>query len=115
MPASRAAMHPGRRRESSPGEWRGPAGRRAAAGPGPGFNGRVFIIFGLKTSDRRVGSQVMICEICGVTAAQVLIRRSTRLSLFFIPLIPVKPARHYLQCSNCGTVRHSDRHALAAR
>ena len=75
----------------------------------------MFIIFGLKTSDRQVGSQVMICEICGVTATQVLIRRSTRLSLFFIPLIPVKPANHYLQCGNCGSVRRSDRYALAAR
>jgi uncharacterized Zn finger protein len=75
----------------------------------------VFLIFGLKTSDRRAGSQVMICEVCGASAAQVLIRRSTRLSLFFIPLIPVKPASHYLQCTHCGTVRRTDRHALAAR
>jgi hypothetical protein len=75
----------------------------------------VFIIFGLKTAERRIGSQVMTCEVCGALAAQILIRRSTKLSLFFIPLIPVKPAAHYLQCTNCGTVRRSDRHALAAR
>jgi uncharacterized Zn finger protein len=75
----------------------------------------VFIIFGLKTAERRIGSHVMTCEICGAVAAQILIRRSTRLSLFFIPLIPVKPASHYLQCTNCGTVRRSDRNALAAR
>ena len=75
----------------------------------------MFLIFGVKTSERPVGSQVMTCEVCGMVAGQVLIRRSTRLSLFFIPLIPVKPASHYLQCTNCGTVRRTDRHALAAR
>ena len=75
----------------------------------------MFLIFGFKTSERRAGSQVMVCEVCGVTAAQILIRRSTRFSLFFIPLFPVKPARHYLQCTNCGTVRRTDMRALAAR
>ncbi len=75
----------------------------------------MFIIFGLKTAERRIGSQIMTCEVCGVTAAQILIRRSTRLSLFFIPLIPVKPASHYVQCTNCGAVRRTDRHALAGR
>ena len=75
----------------------------------------MFLIFGFKTSERQVGSQVMTCEVCGMVAGQVLIRRSTRLSLFFIPLIPVKPASHYLQCTNCGTVRRTDRNALAAR
>ncbi len=75
----------------------------------------MFLIFGLKTSERSLGSQVMICEVCGVTAAQILVRRATKLSLFFIPLIPVKPASHYLQCTNCGTGRRTDRHALAAR
>ncbi len=57
----------------------------------------------------------MICEVCGFTASQILIRRATKFSLFFIPLIPVKPASHHLQCTNCGTVRRTDRHALAAR
>jgi hypothetical protein len=74
----------------------------------------MFLIFGLKTAERRVGSQIMTCEVCGVTAAQVLIRRSTKFSLFFIPLVPVKPASHYLQCSNCGAVRRTDMRALVA-
>ena len=75
----------------------------------------MFLIFGFKTSERQIGSQVMTCEVCGYNATQILIRRATRLSLFFIPLIPVKPASHYLQCTNCGAVRRTDRHALAAR
>ena len=75
----------------------------------------MFLIFGFKTADKRHGSQVRPCEICGVTAAQVLIRRTTKFSLFFISLFPVKPASYYVQCTNCGSVRRSDRHALAAR
>jgi len=75
----------------------------------------MFLIFGLKSTDRRLGSQVRPCEVCGATAAQVLIRRTTKFSLFFIPLFPVKPAAHYVQCTNCGTVRRADRHALVAR
>jgi hypothetical protein len=75
----------------------------------------VFLIFGLKSADKRLGSHVRPCEICGVTAAQVLVRRTTKFSLFFIPLFPVKPASYYVQCTNCGSVRRTDRHALAAR
>jgi hypothetical protein len=56
----------------------------------------------------------MTCEFCGVTAAQVRIRRSTRFSLFFIPLFPVKPASGYLQCSNCGAIRRTDMRAPVA-
>ena len=74
----------------------------------------MFLIFGLKTAERRIGSQIMTCEVCGVTAAQVLIRRTTKFSLFFIPLLPVKPASHYLQCTNCGTIRRTDMRAMVA-
>jgi len=77
--------------------------------------GGVFLIFGLKSRDSRVGSHVRPCEVCGAVAAQILIRRTTKFSLFFIPLFPVKPAAYYMQCTNCGTVRHADRHALSAR
>lgn len=67
--------------------------------------GPVFFIFGFKTSERQVGSEVMTCEVCGAHAAQVVIRRSTKFSLFFVPLFPVKPSTHYLQCTNCGRTR----------
>jgi zinc-ribbon family len=75
----------------------------------------VFLIFGLRSADKRLGSQVRPCEVCGATAAQVLIRRTTKFSLFFIPLFPVKPATHYVQCTNCGSVRRTDRRAPIAR
>ena len=68
----------------------------------------VFLIFGFKTSDRRITASVLFHAYCGATAAQILIKRSTKFSLFFIPLFPVRPARYYLQCTNCGGAQEVD-------
>ena len=68
----------------------------------------MFLIFGFKSSDRRLAAPVLLCAYCGATAAQVLVRRTTRFSLFFIPLFPVRPARYYLQCTNCANTRTVD-------
>jgi hypothetical protein len=68
----------------------------------------VFLIFGFKSSDRRLGAPVLVCAYCGVSAAQVLIRRTTRFSLFFIPLFPVRPPRYFLQCTNCAMAQPVD-------
>jgi hypothetical protein len=43
-----------------------------------------------------------VCAYCGATAAQVLIKRTTKFSLFFVPLFPVRRPQYYLQCTNCG-------------
>jgi hypothetical protein len=68
----------------------------------------VLLIFGLKYSDRRVTAPVLFHAYCGATVAQVLTKRSTRFSLFFIPLFPVRPARYFLQCTNCGVTQEVD-------
>jgi hypothetical protein len=68
----------------------------------------VFLIFGFKTSDRRIRASVLFHAYCGATVAQILIKRSTKFSLFFIPLFPVRPARYYLQCTNCGVAQEVD-------
>lgn len=73
-----------------------------------GYRRGVFLIFGLKSADRRVAAPVLLCAYCGATAAQVLIRRTTKFSLFFIPLFPVRPARYLLQCTNCANTRAVD-------
>jgi hypothetical protein len=65
----------------------------------------VFLIFGFKSSDRRLTAPVLFHAYCGATVAQVLIKRSTKFSLFFIPLFPVRPARYYMQCTNCGVTQ----------
>jgi hypothetical protein len=73
-----------------------------------GYRRGVLLIFGFKSSDRRLGAPVLICAYCGVSAAQVLIRRTTRFSLFFIPLFQVRPPRYFMQCTNCAAAQPVD-------
>ncbi|GAA3343669.1 hypothetical protein GCM10020358_43840 [Amorphoplanes nipponensis] len=68
----------------------------------------MFLIFGLKSSERRLAAPTLLHAYCGATVAQVLIRVTTKFSLFFIPLFPVRPARYYLQCTNCGVTQQVD-------
>jgi hypothetical protein len=75
---------------------------------GLGTVDHVFLIFGFKSSDRRIAAPILLHAYCGATAAQVLFKRTTRFSLFFIPLFPVRPARYYLQCTNCGVAQDVD-------
>jgi hypothetical protein len=74
----------------------------------------VFLIFGFRSKDQIVGSRLGRCEVCGATAAQTLIRRTTKFSLFFIPLFPVRAARHFVACTNCGRSRPAAREELIA-
>jgi translation initiation factor 2 beta subunit (eIF-2beta)/eIF-5 len=68
----------------------------------------VIILFGFRTSHRRLAVLTMVCEVCGVTAAQALIKRSTRFTVFFVPLFPVRRGTYHLECSNCGAMRPVD-------
>jgi hypothetical protein len=61
----------------------------------------MFFIFGLRTSVSRSGVATAVCRNCGNQAAQVITRRSTKFTLFFVPLIPVR-TRHVQQCTFCG-------------
>jgi len=72
----------------------------------------MFLLFGLRSRDNIVERRTMVCEICGVAAAQTLMKRTTKFTLFFIPLFPVKPSSYNVQCANCGSVRRADRRAL---
>ena len=47
-----------------------------------------------------------MCPRCGLATARPL-RQDQYLSLFFIPLIPVKRGEVYYACSRCGTVSDS--------
>jgi hypothetical protein len=75
---------------------------------------RVFLIFGFRSKDKIVGSRVGRCEVCGATASQTLVRRTTKFSLFFVPLFPVRPARYFVACTNCGRLRNAARDELVA-
>jgi uncharacterized Zn finger protein len=74
----------------------------------------VFLLFGLRTRDNVISRRPMVCEICGVNALQTLVKRSTKVTLFFIPLFPVKRSVYYLECGACGTARRTDARADSA-
>ncbi|MBM2615020.1 zinc-ribbon domain-containing protein [Actinoplanes sp. LDG1-06] len=74
----------------------------------------MFLIFGLRSKDTIVGSRLGVCEVCGATAAQTMVRRTTKFSLFFVPLFPVRAARYFVTCTNCGRSRGAAREELAA-
>ncbi|MFI7488027.1 zinc-ribbon domain-containing protein [Micromonospora echinaurantiaca] len=61
----------------------------------------MFLIFGLRTKVTQSGVTQQVCRNCGNHAAQVVTRRSTKFSLFFIPIIPIR-TRYLQQCTFCG-------------
>lgn len=84
-----------------------------------GYRSGMFLLFGLRTKDHLLGSPVLRCEICGWDAPQSVYRRSTKFTLFFVPLFPVSPGKYYLRCHHCQGMRQTSadaaRHATAAR
>jgi hypothetical protein len=76
----------------------------------------LFLLFGLRTKDHMVATRTMLCELCGWEAPQTMLRRSTKFTLFFIPLFPVKPSRHFVVCGHCRGFREAgSSHDLARR
>ncbi|MCW3817778.1 zinc-ribbon domain-containing protein [Micromonospora sp. DR5-3] len=66
-----------------------------------GYCRAMFFIFGLRTKVVRSGVVTEVCRNCGNQAAQVITRRATKFTLFFVPLIPVH-TRWTKQCTFCG-------------
>ena len=58
-----------------------------------------MLIFGLRTKAYVLGWVAMACEVCRQTGSLLLVREVTKLSLFFIPLLPVR-TRHMVECQN---------------
>ncbi|GAB3799602.1 zinc-ribbon domain-containing protein [Micromonospora zhanjiangensis] len=61
----------------------------------------MIILFGFRTSVHRLGVATFVCRNCGNAAGQVVSRRVTKFTLFFIPLIPVR-TKYGTQCTFCG-------------
>jgi hypothetical protein len=63
----------------------------------------MFLIFGFRTKAERLGLVPMACRVCGQTGNLLLTREVTKLSLFFIPLVPIR-TKHVVLCTNpmCG-------------
>jgi hypothetical protein len=63
----------------------------------------MFLIFGPRTKAELLGLVLMACRVCGQAGHLQLVREVTKLSLFFIPLVPVR-TRCVVHCTNpvCG-------------
>ncbi|HXQ60159.1 MAG TPA: zinc-ribbon domain-containing protein [Acidimicrobiales bacterium] len=68
----------------------------------------MFLIFGIKRMARRLATVFGLCGHCGTPAAQVVGRRSTWFSLFFIPVIPLG-TKYFSTCTFCGAVTRIDK------
>lgn len=62
-----------------------------------------FIIGGVQPKTVRLDKQARLCPVC--SCDEVYLKRVDHyLSLFFIPLFPVKKGTPFLSCDNCRTV-----------
>ncbi|WP_329109701.1 zinc ribbon domain-containing protein [Micromonospora sp. NBC_01699] len=63
----------------------------------------MFLIFGWRTKAQLLGTVLMACRVCGQPGNLLVVREVTRLSLFFIPLIPIR-TKYVVRCANpyCG-------------
>ncbi|TDC13309.1 zinc-ribbon domain-containing protein [Streptomyces sp. 8K308] len=61
-----------------------------------------MLIFGSTTKVFQLAMLNLICNFCGNPSAQALRKRVTKFTLFFIPLFPIAPSKHTLQCTFCG-------------
>jgi len=64
-----------------------------------------FFIAGIQPKTKTVDAIPRLCPACGLQQA-CLKRTDHYLSLFFIPLFPVKKGEPFLMCENCERVRH---------
>lgn len=63
----------------------------------------MLLIFGTRVIDAIINVVVFVCGVCGQEAPQNVIKRSNRVTLFFIPLFSVS-TRYLNQCTNCGAL-----------
>ncbi|OEV06512.1 hypothetical protein AN219_34370 [Streptomyces nanshensis] len=61
-----------------------------------------MLIFGASTKTHQLAMLNLLCSVCGNPSAHALRKKVTKFSLFFIPLFPIAPPKHQLQCTFCG-------------
>lgn len=61
----------------------------------------MFLLFGTKAVQTLMNVVVFACHYCGTAADQRVFKRSTRLTLFFMPLFPLASS-FFNECSRCG-------------
>ena len=75
-----------------------------------------MLIFGLSVSEDLLSSLIYTCETCGNSAAHRLVKRTRKVSFFFVPLFPVGTT-YVDTCAACGRLIEvsRDRAEAAAR
>lgn len=68
----------------------------------------VLFIFGVGERDVSLATALLTCEVCGTHGGHQIVKRSRKVSLFFIPLIPVG-TRYLDVCTTCGRAREISR------
>jgi hypothetical protein len=58
-------------------------------------------LFGTKLGETLLVVVSFICERCGTRAPQRVFKRSTKVTLFFIPLFSLSSS-YFVECSNCA-------------
>lgn len=64
----------------------------------------MLVIFGLSRKEWPLGLVALACAVCGHPGPQSLVRRRTRFTLFFVPVLPLR-SRLEARCPACGTPR----------
>ena len=67
-----------------------------------------MIIFGTTGRLTLLAVVTFVCANCNTAAAQRVIERATKFSLFFIPLFTMGRS-YYVECSHCGRTTRIDR------
>ncbi|TFC82721.1 zinc-ribbon domain-containing protein [Cryobacterium sinapicolor] len=61
----------------------------------------MFLLFGTRAHRAVINVVSFVCGYCGVLAQQQVVKKSTKFTLFFVPLFPL--AKSYAnECTNCG-------------
>jgi transcription elongation factor Elf1 len=68
----------------------------------------MLLIFGIKRRMRRLATVFALCAQCGSPAAQVVVRRTTWFSLFFIPVVRLG-TKYASTCTLCGMSTRLDK------
>ncbi|GAA3389199.1 zinc-ribbon domain-containing protein [Cryptosporangium minutisporangium] len=60
----------------------------------------MFLIFGFRTKAHVLGRAAGGCQVCGQPGSALVVRETTKFSLFFVPVLPVR-SRYVLECQHC--------------
>jgi hypothetical protein len=68
----------------------------------------VFFIFGTEGSSSNIGAGDFFCPECNDYKQYKHIKVEKKISLFFIPIIPIEDLGHYIECQNCNSTFKTD-------